>query len=415
MKSNASQSSPSAGARPVALLEWNRGGHHEGYLVLFARALLELGHPVRVLCRDKEAFLARLGGAEVYRDADRLLVAEIPGEEWIRARRRWPASWVHWAWARKVDGARRSLGGGEPYVACLYEHQTRMVCALADRWRGRAEWSGLYLHAHAFHHPSRLAPGVKRRWPVTRALRDRGLRGLLMLDEGMAPRVGRELGIPVLVAPDPADATRGGGGALAAEARASAGRRPVVGVFGHLLPSKGVATLARCAMDPGAGETAFWFVGAIHWPMFDAEEAGLLKRLAAGERGNVWLHDARIPDEATYNELVDACDVLFAAYRDFPHSSNTLAKAAIFEKPVIVSEGHLMANRVREFRLGVVVPQDDATASLAAIRRLCADPAGWAAETKPRWREYRELHSPERLRSVLGDFFGARKSAPDQR
>jgi glycosyltransferase involved in cell wall biosynthesis len=301
-------------------------------------------------------------------------------------------------------------------VACIYEHQVRMVCALAKRWRGAgAGWSGLYLHAHAFHFPGRLAPGVKRRWPVTRALRDRGLRGLLMLDEGMAPRVQQELGIPVMVAPDPADAVRGVDEPLVGQARARAEGRPVVGVFGHLLPSKGVATLARCAIDPGSAQVAFWFVGAIHWPMFDAEEAGLLKRLAAGERQNVWLNDARIPDEAGYNALVAACDVLFAAYRDFPHSSNTLAKAAIFEKPVIVSEGHLMARRVREFRLGLVVPQDDPAASLAAIQRLCADPAGWAAQTKPRWSEYRELHSPTRLRAVLGDFFGSRDPDPDQR
>ncbi len=61
--------------------------------------------------------------------------------------------------------------------------------------------------------------------------------------------------------------------------------------------------------------------------------------------------------------MIDAADVVFCAFDDFPFSSNTLTKAAVFEKPVVVSEGYLMAERVRSYRTGEVVPQGNAEAA----------------------------------------------------
>ena len=97
------------------------------------------------------------------------------------------------------------------------------------------------------------------------------------------------------------------------------------------------------------------------------------------------------------------------SYVNFPHISNMLSKAAIFEKPIVVSEGHLIAARVREYRLGEVVPQGDDQAVLRAIRAITDDPAGWRERIRPRWAEHRERHSKSRLRSVLSELF----SGPD--
>jgi hypothetical protein len=53
------------------------------------------------------------------------------------------------------------------------------------------------------------------------------------------------------------------------------------------------------------------------------------------------------PDEAQFNSLVYICDILFAAYNNFPNSSNILTKAAIFQRPVVVSNNFCMEKRVK--------------------------------------------------------------------
>ena len=42
-----------------------------------------------------------------------------------------------------------------------------------------------------------------------------------------------------------------------------------------------------------------------------------------------------------------------------------------------------MAERVRKYRLGEVIPEDDVDAAEAAIRKLSADPAAWRRPNAP--------------------------------
>jgi hypothetical protein len=162
--------------------------------------------------------------------------------------------------------------------------------------------------------------------------------------------------------------------------------------IGHLRPNKGIINLAKVALNPAMGGIAFAFAGEIPWGMFDPADRESMERAIACAPSAIF-HLARIPHEVEYNAIVCASDVIFAAYRNFPHSSGTLTKAAVFEKPLIVSEGHLMAKRVREFRMGEVVPQDDNEAIIQAIRRLTQDYPGWLVKNNPCWQAYRELNS----------------------
>jgi glycosyltransferase involved in cell wall biosynthesis len=125
---------------------------------------------------------------------------------------------------------------------------------------------------------------------------------------------------------------------------------------------------------------------------------------------NIWTHFVRIPDGPRLNGVLAACSALFAAYLDFPHSSNILTKAALLEKPVIVSEGSLMAERVRRFRLGELVPQGDVDATAAAIFRITRDPASWIAQNNPDWAGYRSRHSFEALKGAFAEMFSVSNS-----
>ena len=114
----------------------------------------------------------------------------------------------------------------------------------------------------------------------------------------------------------------------------------------------------------------------------------------------------RFPNEASYNALILACDVLWAVYRENPHSSNTLTKAAYFERPVVVADGHLMARQTREYRLGLVVPANERASLKDAIIPLLEDTSAWREAQSPRWNEYRKINSIERFHMILGGWAG---------
>ena len=328
----------------VTIVEWNTGGHHDTYLRVYASVLLNKGKKVNVLCREPEAvekWLEERHGKGCVR------VAGIPGEEWVRERKNWPLGLGFRAYGKMLSKKLKEVENGElseVYFSCLYEHQVRMLDGVI-RCLGGREWSGLYMHPHSFYFPGKRAPGVKKKWPISRLWELGGLRGLTMLDESMAREVEKKVGVPVCVLPDIADDSTSEDDALAEELLRRAKGKKVIGLMGHLVPSKGVVALAKRAMADASGRFFYAFVGEIHWEMFTEEEREILKGLS-GMGGHVWMHDERVPDEGSYNAILKSCDVLYAAYENFPHSSNTLTKAAIFEKPVIVSDGFLMAKRV---------------------------------------------------------------------
>jgi glycosyltransferase involved in cell wall biosynthesis len=215
---------------------------------------------------------------------------------------------------------------------------------------------------------------------------------LAVVDEEIAPVIEQALRKPVVVIPDITDERREVNHPLEQRFLRFSGGSKLVLSIGHLRPAKGVINLAKVALDPAAREFAFAFVGEVPWSFYSPGEREFLE-YAMAAAPTALFHTIRILDEVAYNSVVHACDVLFAAYRNFPHSSNTLTKAALFEKPLIVSAGHLMARRVQEYRMGEIVPQEDPEATLRAIRRLTDDYPAWLAENRPRWKEYRERHS----------------------
>ena len=60
-----------------------------------------------------------------------------------------------------------------------------------------------------------------------------------------------------------------------------------------------------------------------------------------------------------------------------------------------------MAERVREFNLGEIIPEGDSEALAGAIRRILA--LGYREELRQRarWEAYRQLHSLDRLKKAM--------------
>jgi glycosyltransferase involved in cell wall biosynthesis len=394
-----------ARTRTVALVDWLWAGHHPAWFGLFASALSELGHDVVPICPYPEdvgglvdAGTGVLRG-RVHPGYRMHFFTNVRGSIPARARPIW-ATIRHFARIRAMvrdwemrSGKRIDL----IFFACIFDDQFRHI-AWADAILGRP-WSGLYIHARSIRMPGSALPGTKR-FPCPEAIFGvKGAQSVAVLDEAAVEPLSTMIGgKKVVVFPDladerlPADDNDG----LAGKLRRFSAGRPVVGVLGHLKPSKGVLDVIRAARDPSLAEVCFAFVGEVSLGEFSKQEAAEVLEFWQNDP-RVFCYPLRVPDGASFNSVLRACDAIYAAYRDFPNSSNLLTKAALVQRPVIVSDGYLMAERVRRFEMGLVVPEGDLVAIRAAILALTLRPRSGFVPESARWSAYLAEHSFGRL------------------
>jgi len=385
----------------IALVEWNWIGHHPGYFKLSVRALLELGCTVLALCPKPEEVDLSLQDLDAVARA-RLTLGFLA---WAPAPRGCPRRVERRVQTlRSVYQTRRRLRQWEVehgkaidlvFFACIYDYQFRRF--REAEWLLPYRWSGLYLHCRAFRMPGSVIPQSGELPCPERIFRSPKLHSIAIFDDGAAKALERLSSRRVVVFPDLTDEeVVDQPTPLTTKIRRFASGAPIVAALGHLQHTKGVTTLARLALDPANSDLCFVFAGEIDWHSFKSEDRALLSSLM-DRCPNAYTHFARISDERIFNSVIQACDVIFAAYLDFPNSSGILTKAAVFRKPIIVSDGYLMAERTRKYDMGEVVPEGDVQAAGSAIRKILKDQGSWLLEHRPKWQEYHREHSYGRL------------------
>ena len=397
----------------IALVDWKGSGHHPTFFNHFLLAFEELGIDVLAHCPDPSAAAAladetRGNSVPGARGTTRFLPVTVPAKRFrtLRPRR---ISAIDWS-IRHFRGIENQLidlqrESGKKldavFHACIYDIDFQWMWYAAPFLR--LPWTGLYLHAMSYRMPGRPHP-VTRKVPCPKSMfSSRLCRGIAVLDEGIADRMSQEIRKPVLALPDPADerlAANASERVLGDQLKQFAAGRPIVGLFGHLQKSKGLLAFLEAARMPAASGICFALGGEMLWPA-DPTEARQARKLL-GDSANLWTHLERIPTEPALSHLMASCDVLAASYVDFPHSSGIQAKAAALQKPLIVSDGYLMAERSRRFRMGAVVEQNHPEKFLEAVIDITRDPAGWVKRTQPLWQEYLREHSFDRLKEQLG-------------
>jgi hypothetical protein len=113
----------------------------------------------------------------------------------------------------------------------------------------------------------------------------------------------------------------------------------------------------------------------------------------------------RIPDEPQFNDLVNTCDILFAAYENFLYSSNILTKAAVFKKLLIASNGCCIGRRVRQFQLGLTIEEGNVTQCNEAINALCRELELDSNLLNPDFEGYKKINSDVRVFYVFKALF----------
>jgi len=294
-------------------------------------------------------------------------------------------------WVRRIAALEAAQGVRADLVFFLYldlmGQGRRNRKALSRRLH--SPWSGILFHP-------READAVEREG-VEGYFRTRSASGALFLVPRLVEAYERALpGLCIVSGPDVADTelpdTRFG---LAEALRRRAGDRVVVSQLGVLRPHKGVMDLLAVIERADPARYFFALVGQVEWEGFGSDEPRL-RRFWDAPPANVLTHAGYVDDERDYNSLIEATDVIYAVYRDFNDSSNSLTKAAAFRRPVLVSEGTLMAQRVLAVNIGATAPSAQPEAILAALEALSQRPResfGFDA--------YAAEHSLEALKDTL--------------
>ncbi len=384
----------------IALVCPSNAGHHQAFLRLFARTLAELGYTVAAFTPQADDLVAWAGQTSPVL-ATRLCARELTYARKYRVPGPLAVFFDKLAWVWFIGRMIRASGIQPDLVFhtwldnCLTPGLTSRLTDLVFPYR----WSGLYFHPWYLRQPMRYAR--LRLGPLSNhdALRSRNCPAVAVLDEGIAPKLQALLGDkPVIVFPDVADDSPPDlSFEPAVQLRERAQGRRVIGLLGVLARRKGLLTLMETARLAKDDRWYFVFAGEYLEDSFLPDERRRIAEFVQSAPPNCLFHFQRIPDEAQFNALVAGCDVVFAVYAHFLSSSNLLAKAALFRKPVLVSDRYCMGERVRAYGIGLAIPEDDPAQCLAALRQLDQE-GGPPAAT---YEAYLKAHSVVQLRQAL--------------
>jgi hypothetical protein len=386
--------------KTVALVDWNWMGHHPTYFLNLIAGFVKSGCRVAAFCPPQAL-------DEVRKATRELENVTVDSCRYYHPRRRLPG------FIRSREHARRVFGGLERsfrqwerdhnssidlvFFSTIYDFEFENIGYASSSFC--RPWSGIYLHARAFRLPGSLMPYYNRLPCPEKIFTHPSVHSVCLIDEGaVEPMRALTKGKPAFEFPDitgtelelPLD-----GETLAGKLKRFANGRKIVVCLGHLQKTKGLLELCKVANDSRASDTCFFFGGEVSWSDLSLDEIRFIQTTWE-QRPNVLTHLARLSD-STMNSLIKGSDIVFAAYTNFPNSSNIMTKAALLERPLIVSDGHLMAERVRKYRLGAIVPEGSVEDIMGEILRICVD--GDDAEAD--YQGYYAHHSPEALGTAL--------------
>ncbi len=259
-------------------------------------------------------------------------------------------------------------------------------------------WSGLYLHPTHM----RTHKGARLSANATRIFQSNVCRSIATLDEGVAHLLENQIGKPIVSFPDITNVEFDGN--LSPDSRyilEKAKGRKIISLLGCLSIRKNLLMLLDVAAGLDKEKYFFLFAGELDNYSWNTTERRRIESAIYRQPENIHFHLEYLPDGTEYNSMVKITDVLFAVYSNFYHSSNALTKAAAFKKPVIVSEGHLMAERVKRFGLGIAVPDSVSERCQAALLALSKGTDLNGVPLSFRFLEYTAMHSQEALNRAI--------------
>lgn len=389
--------------KTIALIDTLWYGHHPTYIKIFSKTLLELGHKVIVFCPEPSEVTQwitlnsqrhNLFHAFELKEPNlnMSLMASVPKTF---------TALVYWKHAANaIQKASFKIGSSPDLVffAWLDSYlSSYLIHHILDKIFPY-NWSGLYFRP--YQQPKQQKQSIISQVfnPYT-ALQSSHCKAVAILNEDTFETLQSKLkNTPVIVFPDFTDESSPDFSfPIMQQIQDKAAGRKIIGLLGSLDKRKGFLTLLEVSQKMVWEDYFFVFAGKLGESSFLPHELMKIQNIVDSIPHNCFFYFERIPDEDQFNSLVYICDILFAVYNNFPNSSNILTKAAIFQKPVVVSNNFCMGKRVRKFCLGLTINEGDTSQCIAALQQLCFSSKLDNEGIKRDFEGYKRLHSIEQL------------------
>lgn len=395
-------------SKTIALFDTYQGGHRQTYLRLFTKVLLEMGYQVLAFSQEPNALLAWVRNYA----ADSSNCLTVFKSETLA----WPTLPIvgklprvikvlsEWRYAyERISAAENEIHTqvDTVFFPWLDDYLSPYLTPLiVDRFFSYS-WAGLYLTPSHLLSGETYLPILRKPISVYSLIESSNCKGIALLHEIEAESLQHRFNKPVVTFPDITDEVSPAEDFEVAHlVLQKAAGRTVIGLIGGITCRKGVMTLLRVAKAAKDKNWFFVFAGELYEREIPRKDLDEINDFILSSPKNCLFHLERIPEESQFNALINACNIIFAAYDNFPYSSNLLTKAAIFEKPVIVSKGYCMAKRVETFRMGISIPEKDVSSCISAIQRIESDYL-WSSNSLADFSEYRKVHSKYNLAKLL--------------
>ena len=180
---------------------------------------------------------------------------------------------------------------------------------------------------------------------------------------------------------------------LVTQIKAQAQGRAIVFLGGTLGGNKNLAKWYELIALADPSKWYFVQIGEMFENTLTHEDMQALAKINEHCPSNLLIKREYLPDEAAFNEVIAASDIIFAVYRDFVISSNMPGKAAAFERPILAAEGHLMGQRVKQYGVGLTVSENDVEQMYTRLQLLLQN----QNNLKDNFEAYRKDFSPQAL------------------
>lgn len=391
----------------IALVDTLWGGHHNTYLKFFSKTLLDLGHEVVAMCPEPDEmnqWIAchcpdHINNFHSYKLTEPEPIRLLPPrlQNIVLAVLRWQRA------AQSIQMVASKLGKIPDLVffAWLDTYmQPLLIPAIVNRLFPY-KWSGLYFQPRHLREPLKFQRILRGSLNPISVLKSSLCPVIAVLDEGVADKLQQKTHKSVVIFPDFADPSPPDlEWDVAKKIVEKASGRKIVTLLGTQGKYKGLLTFIEVSQTVKSG-WLFVFAGRFLRNGFTATELTRINNIVSANPSNCFFYLTRIPTESQYNALVWVSDVLFAVHENFPFSSNTLTKAALFEKPVIAGEKGCMGERINKFNLGYKTQEKNIAQNAVVLKKLYDELSVGKLSVQPKFEEYRQIHSIEQLTIVF--------------
>lgn len=392
--------------KTIALIDPHWEGHHSVYLKLYSEALLELGFKVFVLCPQPDTLQKKLKFKN-FKNKHNIYFSYFSSNDIGNKNKimQYIATLGLWRKTNKKIQElenKHSVKFDNIFFLWLDSYLYPGVSGFIVDLIFRHKWAGLYFHPNHFR---TTKDRIHKLINPSSALQSSNCRMVAVLDENVKVDIEKYISKKnIAVFPDITNEENSYTKTkLRKDIELKAKGRPIIGLFGSLEKRKGILSIIKVINNYESNKYFYILQGPLYESTFTDNELKEVKQFIKDPPENCKILNKSIPDGNQFNCLMNVCDILYLVYINFYHSSNMLTKAALLRKTVIVSKGHLMEERVNKYKLGVAVDNEDITLQLKAINNLLKSEDLNNKKLFPKFGEYLEMHSYEKLMQTLNN------------